>query len=114
MVERAEMLRRARAMRREPTDAERVMWRMLRARGFDGLKFRRQVPLGVYIADFACFDPRVIIECDGGQHADCRYDEARDAWFRAQGFRVMRFWNNHVLYEPEGVEIALLAAIGRR
>ncbi len=64
------MLARARAMRKESTDAERLMWRMLRSRQFAGLKFRRQLPIGAYIADFACLNPRVIIECDVGQHVE--------------------------------------------
>ncbi len=105
------MFERARAMRRDATDAERRVWAMLRNRRIEGMKFRRQVPLGAYIADFACFDPKIIIECDGGQHVDSAYDEARDAWFRAQGFKMLRFWNNDVLREPDGVVDAILAAL---
>ncbi|MGC1301953.1 MAG: endonuclease domain-containing protein [Caulobacteraceae bacterium] len=101
------MLERARAMRREQTPAERAMWRLLRSRGFERLKFRRQVPLGSYIVDFVCLDPRVVVECDGGQHADNAYDVRRDAWLRQQGFRVLRVWNNDVLEEPEGVDAML-------
>ena len=100
-------------MRRDGTDAERRMWRVLRGCGLEGLKFRRQVPLGNYIADFACFNPKVIIEVDGSQHADSTYDAERDAWFRAQGFRVLRFWNNDVLQETEGVADAIIAALRR-
>ncbi len=70
-------------MRHDPTDAERRMWSMLRSRQFGGLKFRRQFPLGSYIVDFACLDPRIIVECDGGQHANSGYDEAHDAWLKA-------------------------------
>ena len=90
------------------------MWRMLRSRQFDGLKFRRQVPIGDYIVDFVCLNPRVIVECDGGQHADSRYDDVRDAWLKAQSFRVLRFWNTDILQEPDGVAEVLLAALGRR
>ena len=105
------MFERARGMRRDATDAERRVWAMLRNRQIERMKFRRQVPLGAYIADFACFDPKIIVECDGGQHAGSGYDAARDAWFRAQGFRVLRFWNADVLSEPDGVADAILAAL---
>ena len=114
MRDRALLYARAKAMRREATPAERVLWRILRSRRLAGFKFRRQVPLGPYIADFACFDPKVVIECDGAQHADSAYDTARDAWLSAQGFRVIRFWNRHVREEPDGVVDALLAQLSRR
>ena len=94
------LTRRARAMRLEPTPAEKAMWRVLRQRQVDGMKFRRQSPIGDYIADFVCFDPKVIIEVDGGQHADSESDTRRDAWFRGQGFMVLRFWNGEVLDHP--------------
>ena len=113
MVERKELFDRARAMRHEPTPAERVLWGLLRGGRLDGLKFRRQVPLGDYIADFACFDPRVIVEADGGQHADSTYDAARDAWFRAQGFLVLRYWNVDVGRHPHEIAEAVLRALGR-
>ena len=100
-------------MRKEPTPAERVLWRMLRGGRLVGLKFRRQVPVESFIADFACNDPKVIIECDGGQHADNDYDAARDAWSRAEGYRVLRFWNGEIVYHPESVEVAILKALGR-
>ncbi len=112
MPERPIMLARARAMRKESTDAERLMWRMLRSRQLEGLKFRRQLPIGPYIADFACLNPRVIVECDGGQHVDNAYDAERDAWLKAQGFRVFRFWNDHVLRETDGVAHLLLTELG--
>jgi len=92
---------RARAMRREPTPAEKLIWRVLRQRQIDGMKFRRQSPIGQYITDFACFDPKVIIEVDGGQHADSATDGRRDAWFRSQGFTVLRLWNGEVLDHPD-------------
>ena len=113
MAARQELRDRARTMRREPTPAERRLWGLLRGGRLEGLKFRRQVPLGDYIADFACLYPKVIIECDGGQHADSTYDAARDAWFRAQGFQVLRFWNNEVVEHPEAVAEAILRALGR-
>ena len=90
-------------MRRAPTDAERALWRLLRDRRFSGYKFRRQTPLGPYIVDFLCFQERLIVEADGGQHADNPRDHDRDAWLVAQGFRVRRFWNIEILTQPEMV-----------
>jgi very-short-patch-repair endonuclease len=87
-----ELTQHARAMRLEPTAAEKAMWRVLRRRQIDGMKVRRQSPIGPYIADFAAFDPKEIIEVDGGQHAHSATDARRDAWFRSQGFIVPRFW----------------------
>ena len=113
MPDRTEMLARARSMRREPTPAERVLWRVLHDRKLAGLKFRRQVQLGRYIVDFACFSPRVVIECDGGQHADNPYDEARDAWLRSQGFKVLRFWNNDIVERASDVADSILREVGR-
>ena len=91
---------RSRAMRREPTDAEQKLWLLLRGRRFNDFKFRRQVRLGRYIADFVCLERRLIIEADGGQHAD---NAERDAWLVAQGFRVRRFWNTDILQRPDEV-----------
>jgi very-short-patch-repair endonuclease len=88
----------ARALRYSPTEAERLLWGQLRFWQIDGYKFRRQQPLGKYIVDFVCFEKGLIIELDGGQHAEqLNYDGERDAWLRAQGFSVVRFWNNEVL-----------------
>ena len=97
---------RARALRRRATDAEKLLWRYLRAKQLDGAKFRRQEPIGKYIVDFVCFSHRLVIELDGGQHAQARErlnDQQRDAWLREQGFKVLRFWNNDVLRNIEGV-----------
>ena len=105
---------RARALRRDSTDAERAMWRILRDRRLAGFKFRRQQPLGPFFADFACFSHRLIIEIDGGQHADNPADERRTAWLERQGFRVLRFWNNDVLSNREGVYLAVLDALTSR
>jgi very-short-patch-repair endonuclease len=86
------------------TDAERAMWRYLRLRQLDGHKFRRQVRIGPYIADFACLRAQIVVEVDGGQHADARaYDSRRDDFMRGQGYRILRFWNNDVLSNMEGV-----------
>jgi very-short-patch-repair endonuclease len=94
----------ARALRREPTDAERALWHHLRQRQLEGLKFRRQHPLGRYILDFVCLEAALVIEIDGGQHADQRdRDRDRTAWLERRGYRVLRFWNNEVLADPAGV-----------
>ena len=90
----------ARAMRRAPTDAESALWRLLRDRRFSDYKFRRQTPLGPFIVDFLCFEARLIVEADGGQHADNSDDRDRDAWLAAQGFRIRRFWNAEILTQP--------------
>jgi very-short-patch-repair endonuclease len=93
-----------RHLRKNPTDAERVLWRHLRLRQIEGHKFRRQVPLENYIADFVCFEKRLIIELDGVQHAEqTDKDAKRDAWMEANGFNVLRFWNHQVLREIEPV-----------
>lgn len=107
-----QQITRARELRRRMTDAERLLWHHLRGRRFYQHKFRRQVPLGPYIADFVCMDARLIIEVDGGQHASsvCR-DAARDAFLHRMGFRTLRFWNNHVLENIEGVLQQLMAEI---
>lgn len=98
------LLARARQLRTSQTEAELRLWYHLRASRFLGLKFRRQMPLGPYIADFVCVERRLVIELDGGQHAEqAAYDARRDAWMRQQGFTVMRFWNNAVLGETEAV-----------
>jgi very-short-patch-repair endonuclease len=93
----------ARAMRKAPTEPEAALWRLLRNRRFSGYKFRRQVPLGGYIADFVCFDARLIVEADGSQHAESTRDRSRDAWFQANGFRSRRFWNADILHRREQV-----------
>ncbi len=93
----------ARAMRREMTEAEDRLWRELRGRRLDRIKFRRQVPIGPYIADFACLDARLIVELDGTQHAESRRDTVRDAELERRGFRVLRFWNDEVLRELTSV-----------
>jgi very-short-patch-repair endonuclease len=103
---------RARGMRREPTEAEKRMWRLLRDRRLGSFKFRRQERLGRYIVDFVCFERGLIVEIDGGQHADSAYDAERDAWLSSRGFTVVRFWNNEVLTNPVGVQHALAERFG--
>ncbi len=93
----------ARKMRRDPTDAETAMWRLLRDRRLAPFKFRRQVPFQNFILDFVCFERRIVIEIDGSQHATSERDSAREAILMAEGFRAARYWNNDVLLNPAGV-----------
>jgi very-short-patch-repair endonuclease len=94
----------ARTLRRNPTDAERRLWSRLRKRQLEGSRFRRQAPLGSYVVDFACLAARLVIEVDGGQHSwRTERDTARTSWLEANGFRVLRFWNNEVLASTDGV-----------
>ena len=108
---RGRALARAREMRRNPTAAEAASWRLLRNKRLAGWKFRRQQRLHPYIADFVCFEARLIVEADGSQHIDNDYDHVRDAWLRSQGFHVLRLWNNDVLARSENVLDAILAAL---
>ena len=102
---------RARRLRREMTDAERLLWRHLRRKQL-GYGFRRQMPFGRYIVDFVCFDRRLIIEVDGEHHADqVAYDTARTQWLESYGFRVLRFWNSEVLRQTQGVIEAIVQAL---
>jgi len=90
-------------MRREPTPGEAALWRALRSAQLDGLKFRRQAPIGPFIADFLCVPARLIVEVDGARHADPRSDAVRERWLRARGYRVQRVWNNEVMGNLAGV-----------
>lgn len=109
--ERARQLRdRAREMRANPTPAERRLWTMLRDRRMPSVKFRRQHVIDPYIVDFACLERSVIVEADGGQHAESVADRRRDAYLTQRGFRVLRFWNNEVLENPGGVFEMICAA----
>ena len=95
----------ARQLRQNATDAERALWRQLRAARLGGHKFRRQASIGRYIVDFVCFEARLIVEVDGGQHAERqRQDAQRTAWLASQGFRVLRFWNPEVLGDMAAVK----------
>jgi very-short-patch-repair endonuclease len=98
-------------MRKLPTEAERLLWAMLRDRRFSAFKFRRQVPIGPFIADFMCYSARMIVEADGGQHSENAYDERRTAWLEAQGFRVLRFWNREILTQRREVMDRLFTAL---
>jgi very-short-patch-repair endonuclease len=99
-----EIRSKARQLRREPTNAEQLLRQRLRFWQVNGFKFRRQQPLGPYIVDFTCLQTKLIIEIDGGQHMEqAEYDAKRDAWLRDQGFVILRFWNNDVLKNIDGV-----------
>ena len=102
----------ARNLRQNSADVERVIWQILRNRQFHNLKFRRQYPIKPYIVDFICLEEKLIIEIDGGQHAEqVEYDKARSVFLESRGFRIMRFWNNEVLENLEGVYDALTLAL---
>jgi len=99
----------ARRMRGAPTEAEERLWGALRNRRLEKLKFRRQVPVGAYIADFICMEAKLIVEVDGTQHAESRRDAVRDADLEERGFRVLRFWNDEVMRELESVCATIIA-----
>ncbi len=103
--------KRARRLRRNVTDAELRLWHRLRSRGLAGFKFMRQEPIGRYVVDFVCRERRLIVEVDGGQHADNRHDAARDATLVRSGYRVLRFWNNDVLVNTDGVLATITAVL---
>jgi very-short-patch-repair endonuclease len=98
-------------MRSQPTPAEHRLWQILRAKRLAGYKFKRQLPIDCYIVDFACPQQRLIVEADGGQHNGSTRDETRDAYLQAQGFRVLRFWNNDIFENEEGVLTSILDAL---
>ena len=92
----------ARKLRNNPTEAEKYLWYLLRDKNL-GVKFRRQAVIGHYIVDFVCFENKIIIEVDGGQHGENQGDNVRDQWLKGQGFDILRFWNNEVLENRDGV-----------
>ena len=100
-------------MRRNPSATERRLWRLLRDRKLEGLKFRRQVPIGLYFADFVCLGCRIIVEADGPLH-DEEHDAERDAWLDRQKFLVLRFPNRVIEGDPQEVFAAILAAAKNR
>ena len=101
----------ARTLRRNQTAPEQRLWRILRNRRFADFKFRRQVPIGPYIADFACLGARLIIELDGSQHAQSVRDTIRDQWFFNDGYRVLRIWNNELSTQHDAVLEAIWTAL---
>ena len=105
---------RARELRRNESDAEHRLWLLLRSRRLDRFKFRRQHAIGPYIVDFVCIAQGLVIELDGGQHAaQADYDARRTLYLEARHFRVVRFWNDVVLREPEAVVDVILAALSQ-
>jgi very-short-patch-repair endonuclease len=105
---------RAQRLRRNTTDAEKLLWNRLRKLDLKGSHFRRQIPIGPYIADFACMAARLLIEVDGSQHGEVQnkaYDDVRTRWLEKEGYRVIRFWNNDINKHMEGVMETIYAAI---
>jgi len=103
----------ARELRKNPTEAERKLWKYLRLRQLRSYKFRRQQPLGPYIVDFVCLEKKLIVELAGGQHSmQINYDARRTEWLEVHGFRVLRFWNNEVLEEIKVVEEVIAKELG--
>ena len=100
----------ARLLRRAMTDAETRLWYSLRAHRLNGLSFRRQTPFGRFIVDFVCHERLLVIELDGGQHADSAKDVERDRWLASKGYRILRFWNSDVLKNRDAVLEAILVA----
>ena len=98
-------------MRAAPTEAERALWRLLRAKRLLGWKWKRQQPIGRYIVDFVCFEARLIVEADGSHHIEREYDGRRDAWLRQQGFDLLRFWNSDILARPDAVLESILSML---
>ena len=107
----ARKTRLSRHLRRNATTAEQRLWYKLRSRSLCGMKFVRQEPIGPYIDDFVCRELRLIVEVDGGQHNDSGRDALRDQWLHEHGYRVLRFWNNDVLKNTDGVLEAIASAL---
>jgi very-short-patch-repair endonuclease len=102
---------RARGLRRDSTDAERKLWYRLRSRSIDGFMFVRQEPVGPFFVDFVCRERRLVVEVDGGQHSENKKDALRDQWLANHNYRVLRFWNNDVLLNIEGVLETIATAL---
>jgi len=100
-------------MRADATKAETTLWNALSGSKLEGLKFKRPVPIDGYILDFVCFEVRLIIEVDGGQHSESVRDAERDRYFASQGFRTLRFWNDEVERALDGVCMKILREAGR-
>jgi len=108
-TETSERLRRfARAMRKGPTKAENMLWQMLRRRKLEGLKFKRQEPMGHYIVDFVCHEKKLIIEADGGQHSENASDLERDRYFVSNDYRILRFWNDEIERDSDAVALHII------
>ena len=109
------MLQKARNLRKNQTDVEKLLWSHLRNRHLDGYKFRRQFPIGRYIVDFVCNSKDLVVEVDGGQHAELTTkDEVRTEFLNKEGYKVVRFWNNDVLAQHRNVIDYLTLALAQR
>jgi very-short-patch-repair endonuclease len=104
----------ARSLRQRSTDAERKLWSRLRDRRLMGFKFKRQVPRGRYVVDFLCVEAGVAVEVDGSQHADSQADRMRTAQLEGEGLKVLRFWNNDILNNMDGVLIVISEVLTAR
>ncbi|MEX2171680.1 MAG: DUF559 domain-containing protein [Pirellulales bacterium] len=105
----------ARDLRNRMTEAEKRLWRLLRAQQLEGHKFRRQAAIGPYFVDFVCFSHQLLVELDGPQHANSqatKHDAQRTAWLASRGFRVIRFWNHQLDEDIHGVMEAIRRALG--
>jgi very-short-patch-repair endonuclease len=105
---------RARNLRKGQTEAEKVFWHSVKAKRFEGYKFKRQVPVGPFYADFVCEEARLIVEIDGGQHSENQKDLQRTAFLNSKGYEVVRFWNNEVLGNLDGLLSSLSLTLSRK
>ena len=113
-MKKAKLIQTARNLRNDPTKAEAILWQVLRNKNLEGFRFRRQHPIGPYIVDFYCPKKKLIIEVDGGQHAEQeKQDAERTAFFELKGCRVFRFWNNEVLGNIQGVVDKILEEVNK-
>jgi very-short-patch-repair endonuclease len=103
----------AKHLRRNLTPEEVKLWVALRGRRFENFKFRRQVPIGKYFADFVCYQHKLILELDGGQHSESNYDQKRDAWLHSAGYTVLRFWNVDVNQAMDGVLLKIMDTLNQ-
>jgi very-short-patch-repair endonuclease len=99
----------SRKLRNNSTEAEKKLWYFLRSYRKQGIKFRRQQPIGFYYPDFVCLEKKLVVELDGGQHFQSKSDKIRDAWFKKEGFTVLRFWDNEVFENIEAVVEKILS-----
>lgn len=109
------IIRKARSLRRSQTEAEKRLWKILRNRQLGRYKFRRQFPIDPFIADFACFEYKLVVEIDGGQHDGLQaHDESRTRFLERRGYKVLRFWNNEVMENTDGVLQTLTLTLSQR
>ncbi|MBM3516143.1 MAG: endonuclease domain-containing protein [Alphaproteobacteria bacterium] len=103
----------AKRLRKQQTDAEKLLWSKIRNRLLANAKFRRQWPIGNLVAEFVCVEAKLIVELDGGQHAESKHDSTRTSILEKLGYRVVRYWNNDVMQNIDGVLESLLKHLGR-